>query len=97
MNVKLPVFIGLSFGVAALVTTAQPAMADVSIEIISRSGSARSLSIGNNFSPNPLQPSPIDGATEQDERSQQQSEISLESEESAESPEDDFEGILIRI
>ena len=97
MNVKLPVFIGL-FGVTALVTAAQPALADVSIEIISRSGSDRNLSIGNHFSPNTLQPAAsVDEVNEQGDRSQHQSDISLESEENAESSEDDFEGILIRI
>lgn len=96
MNVKLPVLIGFIFGIAAFVATAQPATADVSIEIISRS-TVRGLNTGTDAQPS-FQSVPPERESTGREDGEHQSNISLEIEsEQAEPSEDDFEGIVIRI
>jgi hypothetical protein len=98
MNVKLPVLIGLTFGIAAFVATAQPATAEVSIEIISRSGLDRGLNARTDTQSSFQPTAPVNEPNKRTDGTQHQSDISLEAEsEQAEPSEDDFEGIVIRI
>lgn len=98
MNVELPLLIGFTFSIAAFVATAQPATADVSIEIISRSSSARSLNTGTNARPSFQSTAPVDESNDRQDGAEHRSDISLEIEsEQTEPSEDDFEGIVIRI
>ncbi len=100
MNVKLPVLTGFSLGLAAFMSAAQPALADVSIEIISRSGSVRGANPGNEIGINApsFQPTASENEPDRQDRVQPGSQISVDAEQdTAEPTDDEFEGILIRI
>jgi hypothetical protein len=100
MNTKLPVLISITFGLTAFMSAAQPALADVSIEIISRSSSGRSAETRNSLGSNAHSFQPTAGEDESNHENQVQhrSEISFEAEQDSTEPADEeFEGILIRI
>lgn len=98
MNVKFSALIGVALGMFAFLAIAQPARADVSIEIISRLNSVRSLNAGTGTQSSFQPTSTGNEANEQGDGVQNQADISLETEpDSLEPSEDDFEGLLIRI
>lgn len=101
MNVKSFALLSFSFGVISLIAPAQPTVAEVSVEIISRSNSVTSSVTSLNTETDSrasFQSSSTVSEQDQEGHSQRRSDSSLEDrQDSFEPSDDDFEGILFRI